>query len=366
MKKFVFLPVLIALISAACTSPAPVATPSPTLTPTLTATPSPSQTASSLPATATATSVLVDGTLTIKVNVRSGPATSDPSLGQLDAGQKVKILFRDATGGWYEILYPPAPQGRGWVAARYITIAAGTQVPLDATPTPTGPTGSVIQRLNVRSGPGMNFNTLGMLEPNQVVFLTGKNTTASWFQIEYATGPGGRGWVTAQYIQTGASAGLPVLDDYGKVVTPGAADTASGPAFTPTPTLGPAYADGDSSANPDVRVSFSASGTNQFIFSDQVSAPQGDAQDWVEFTPYSATGTNASLTFSLACTGNSTLTVELLQHGEVVSGWGSLACGDSGKSILLIAGQVYQLRLAPAAGSGLQFVAYTLTVQNNP
>lgn len=326
----------------------------------------PTGTASSLPLTATGTPTLIGGTLTIKVNVRSGPAATYASLGQLDAGKKVLILFRDVTGAWYQILYPPAPQGRGWVASQYITIAAGTQVPLDATPTPAGPTGSVIQRLNIRSGPGMNFDTLGMLDPNQVVSLTGKNNTASWFQINYSAGPGGHGWVTAQYIQTDASASLPVLDDYGNVITPNTASTPSASALTSTPTLGPAYADGDSPANPVVRVTFSATGTTRFIYSDQVSTPQGDPEDWVEFTPYSASGTTAHLILSLACTGNSALNVELWQQNAALSGWGSLACGESSRPILLTAGQVYQLRLSPAPGTGLQFVAYTLTVQNNP
>ena len=205
-----------------------------------------------------------------------------------------------------------------------------------------------------------------MLEPGVVVSLTGKNTTASWFQIDYPAGPGGRGWVTSQYIQTDSTADLPVLDDYGNVVTPDTAGTPSGPIPSSTPTIGPAYADGDSSASPAVRVIFSSTGTHRFVYSSQVSAPEGDAEDWVEFTPYTSSGTDARLTFSLACTGNGTLTVEIWQGGTLLSGWGSLACGESGRSILLPAGQVYQVRLAPASGDGLRLVAYTLTVQNNP
>ena len=172
--------------------------------------------------------------------------------------------------------------------------------------------------------------------------------------------------MTAQYIQTDASASLPVLDEYGTAITPSAAGTPSGPALLPTPTLGPAYPDGDSSSNPSVRVDFSATGTTRLIYSDQVSAPQGDPEDWIEFTPYSASGRTARLIVSLVCTGDSTLKVELWQHETALSGWGSLACGESGMPILLSAGQVYQIRLSPAPGTGLQFVAYTLTVQNNP
>jgi uncharacterized protein YraI len=366
MKKLTFLLTMFTLLAAACGTPGPVATPSAALSPSALPTETSTLPVTPPPPTLTVTPIPIDGTLTIKVNVRSGPGTGYDSLGQLEAGGKVHIIARDSQGAWYQILYPAAPQGRGWVAAQYVTIAPGTEVPLEATPTPAGPTGRVIQRLNVRSGPGTTFDTLGLLEPGVVVSLTGKDTTASWFQIDYPASPGGRGWVTSQYVQTNASPDLPVLDDYGEVVTPAAAGTPSGTVIPPTPTVGPAYADGDSSVSPAIRVTFSATGTHKFVYSSQVSTPQGDAEDWVAFTPYSTSVTNARLNLSLACTGSGTLTVELWQAGTLLSGWGALACGETGKSILLPAGQVYLMRVAPVAGDGLRLVAYTLTIQNNP
>jgi hypothetical protein len=197
------------------------------------------------------------------------------------------------------------------------------------------------------------------------VSLTGKNITASWFQIDYPAGPGGRGWVTSQYVQTDSAASLPVLDDFGLVV-PDSAGTPSLPGSIPTSTPFPAYADNDSALNPAVQVAFSAAGTHQFTYSSQVSSPQGDPEDWVGFTLYSLSGTNARLTLSLSCTGNGVLAVELWQGGALLSGWGALACGETGKSILLPAGLAYLVRLSPFPGDGLRLVAYTLTVQNNP
>lgn len=366
MKKLGFLLAVLLLFAAACgTSELPTTNTIP-VPPTTFPIETPMTSATSLPPTPTATLTPIEGTLTTQVNVRSGPGTSYDSLGMLNAGGKVQILSKDSRGKWYQILYSSAPQGRGWVAAQFVQIAAGTEVPLEATPTPAGPTGRVMQRLNVRSGPGMTFDSLGLLEADTTVSLTGKNTTASWFQVDYPAGPEGRGWVTAQYIQTDAADDLPVLDDYGTPVTPGAAETPSGPVTTLTPTVGPAFADGDSRAAPAVRVNFSAAGTHQFIYSSQVSAPQGDSEDWVEFTPYVAGGTEARLTFSLACTGNGTLTVELWRGGPPLSGWGTLECGNLEKLITLSAGQPYQMRLAPAAGDGLRLVDYVLTVQNKP
>ena len=113
-------------------------------------------------------------------------------------------------------------------------------------------------------------------------------------------------------------------------------------------------------------MSFSFSGTRQFTYSSQVSAPAGDPDDWIEFTPYAINPAPARLVFSLGCSGNDTLTVEIWQGGSLLPGWGSLACGDSGKMITLPAGLPYEVRLLPAAGQGLRLVDYVLTVQNLP
>lgn len=366
-KTYLFLP-LLALVLAACGTPQPVAEQPPALTPTVTfsptTVPSHTPTRTPTPPTLTATPMLIEGTLTIKVNVRSGPGTTYNSLGLLDAEEKVQILFSDPSGKWYRILYPAASEGYGWVVAQFVRIPVWTQVPLLASPTPAGPSGRVLQRLNVRSGPGTMFDSLGLLEPDAVVSLTGKNSTASWFQIAYPSGPGGHGWVTAQFIQADSTA-LPVLDDYGTPVLSGTSGPTSIP-VTPTPTIGPAFDDKDSPASPAVRVILSASGTRQFTYSSQLSSPKGDPADWVEFTPHAVNAGDARLVFSLVCSGNGTLSVAFLQDGTLLPNWGTLACGDLNKVIPLPTGHVYQMHLVPIPGDGLTLVNYVLTVQNNP
>jgi uncharacterized protein YraI len=382
MKRFIFLLAAagVTLLAAACITVRPAfsalqngtPTVAAAFTPTLVCTDTPPRlpTATPLPPAASATPQSVQGTLTIKVNVRSGPGTAYASLGQLQAGQQVQITVRDATGTWYKILYPGAPGGTGWVTTQYVTLAAGAQVPLDVTPTsttPAVPQGRVLQLLNVRSGPGTSFDSLGQIQPNATVALTGKDATAAWFQINYPTGPGGHAWVTAQYVQTNASDQLPVLDAYGTPVPAnGTTGAVSSSQQAATPTLGPAFADNDSAASPSVNVTFSATGTHQFTYSGQVSAPQGDPQDWVEFDPFAINSKNASLVFSLSCTGNGTLTVAMERAGKTLTGWGALACGDQNKAILLPAGQPIEMQLAPSPGQGLQLVNYVLTLQNEP
>ncbi len=367
MKRLVFLLTVLPLLTAGCITVQPVTMPTATATPPPTQYPTdtPASTDTSQNPAATATPSPIDGTLTFKVNVRSGPATSYAALGQLDSGGKVQVMLEDATGTWYQILYPATPAGIGWVFAQYVTLAAGVQVPMAATPTPTGPQGRVSQLLNVRSGPGTTYELLGMLQPDTTVSLTGKDATASWFQISYPKGPGGHGWVTSQYVQTNASGQLPVLDAYG---TPVPGSTAGPIATQPasSATVGPAFNDGDSAANPAVQVTFSATGTRQITYSGQVSTPQGDPEDWVEFTPFAVNASDAMLVFSLTCSGNGTLTITMEKAGSPITGWGALACGDQSKLITLPAGNPIEMELAPAPGQGLQSVNYDLTIENMP
>jgi hypothetical protein len=49
----------------------------------------------------------------------------------------------------------------------------------------------------VRAGPGVDYNEVGALSTGQSAGIDGKNTEGTWWQIVYAAGPGGHGWVAA-------------------------------------------------------------------------------------------------------------------------------------------------------------------------
>lgn len=372
LKWIVFSILCLLLVSACGTAPASATllpftdTAAPSLTP---LPPTPTQTPTPSPTT---TPRLIAGTLKVQVNVRSGPGTSYDSLGLLNAGQKVDLLAQNADGTWYELLFPSAPTGVGWISAQFVD-NGGQPVPTQTaqvTPTASGPSGTTGQRLNVRSGPGTSYETLGVLEPGTLVMLTGKNETGTWLQIIFPLGSTDTGWVTAAYLKVDDTAGLPVLDAHGTPVTPGTPAGTPVPGFTPTPTIGPAAADGDGSSAPLARVVFTAYGTHRFSFQGEVSAPQGDGEDWIEFTPYALPGTgDAVLIANLTCTGNSTLEVELWQAGTLLPNWGSLACGEEEKTFRLTPGTAYQFRLRPSHSAGaasLQYVSYDLILRNDP
>lgn len=358
--------VLLTLALAACTAyPSRDSLPSPSPATQLTIFPSP--TPSSTPTVPPPTPTPIPARASATIHVRSGPGATFASLGLLAADQAIQVVGQDGSGEWYLILYPSAETGLGWVSATYVQIDAAVTPPAIVTPSPTaaGPSGRVLQRLNVRSGPGLSFDSLGVLEAETIVNLSGRNANSTWLQIRYPQGPGGRGWVSAAYVQVEDISGLPVLNEFGAPIP----STNAGPTpipMTPTPTVGPARMDGDTAAKPSARVAFSPNGTQRFLYSDEVSLPEGDIADWIAFTPYALAGETAHIELELTCAGNGALTVELWQAEEIVEGWGTLACNNAPTSILLKSGQPYLLRLSPKASSALVYVSYTLTIHNEP
>lgn len=348
--------ILLGLLSAGCTvaeSPTPTPTVdlvTVTLPPTLPAPP----TATPPPPTPIPTLPPVAGTTTAQLNVRAEPSTGAASLGLLPIFSPVQILGKDVGGNWYQIVYPAGPAGKGWLTAQYVQVEAGVEVPtLGGGPgSGSAPNGTVTQQVNVRSGPGTGFNSLGTLNPQDGVKLTGKDSHGAWLQIEFASGPDGRGWISAAYVQTSVAADLPIVSDAGEVVGTG---TPTGIPPTATPTLMPAADDGDSSSAPAVNVVFAPDGSSGLQYTSDLSTPQGDAEDWVGFTPFLP-----KLMARLTCTGNGSVRAELWQNGAVLPDAPTLTCGGE-TTFTLTAGQPYLLRLQAVSGAGnLEAARYTL------
>jgi hypothetical protein len=103
------------------------------------------------------------------------------------------------------------------------TAVPPTQVPPTPEPTlaPTAtltPTAAVPAQvtandlLNVRAGPGTTYPLLGQLTAGQTVEATGRNEESTWWQIQFADGPGGRGWVLGDFVTPNDQTGtLPVV-----------------------------------------------------------------------------------------------------------------------------------------------------------
>jgi uncharacterized protein YraI len=331
----------------------PTATPQPIITATLPLplTPRPSETP--LPPLPTPTIAPVTGTTSTQLNVRAEPSTVGDVLGNLTANVTVQIVGQDPGGNWWQILYEAGVDGKGWVTAQYVLTTTRPEVPViggGGTEPGSGISSVVIQQLNVRSGPGTNFNSLGILNADDVVLLTGRNRDGTWFQIEFAGGPEGRGWVSAGFIRTEDAEALPIISEAGEVVGTGTLVDTPPP---PTPTVIPASLDSDSTNHPIETILFERAGTRTLIYNGDVSTPQGDVEDWIAFIPY-----DNVVFVSIRCTGNGSLRAEVLGSGV------SLACDEAEKAIPVQAETVNLLHVEAIPNSGpLQYVNYILTVK---
>jgi len=287
------------------------------------------------------------------VNVRPEPSTVSDVLGIIPANSIVEIVGKDPGGNWWQILYPDGGQGKGWVAAEFITTAVNPEVPVigGGADSEGAITAIVQQQINVRSGPGTGFNSLGTLNAQDVITLTGKDSNGAWLQIEFASGPEGKGWVNAAFVQAGGLEALPIVAE-GNVIVGTGTPTILAPQAAPT--IMPAHADGDSAVAPAVNIALTSSGTRSFQYSSDVSSPEGDAEDWIQFTTFTQ-----YLKVELECEGSESYVAELLQNNSVLQ---TLVCGK----IFFIAvptDTVYAVHFQSSPAGGLQYTRFMLRVE---
>ncbi|MBW6419694.1 SH3 domain-containing protein [Celeribacter sp. PS-C1] len=151
------------------------------------------------------------------LNVRNAPRASGALLGKLSHGTPVRN-----SGGctisygqqWCKV--QASPNGvEGWVAARFLTLP-GPGAP--TTPPASGNAGGLVNVagvasndvLNVRGGPGTNYNIVGALANGDRVRQLSCEMVgnARWCEIEMQTDMRERGWVNARYLSGGGQAAV--------------------------------------------------------------------------------------------------------------------------------------------------------------
>ncbi len=329
--------------------PAVSPSPSPSVTPTLSPYPTkaPTSETRATPSPTPSPSAGFIGRARTRLNVRQAPSSSAEVLGILEAGARIEILAQDASQSWFLIVYPDGA-GRGWVSAAYVE-----GVNVDAIPLLDEPLALVLQPLNVRRGPGTNFESLGMLKPGDLVKALGRDASGAWIQIEYPTAPDGKGWVNTAFLRLDAAGRLPLLSADGSA-TATVAPTA--PVAMTTPTRHPARLDGDTQAAPLWRISLNGMPPSRVILEDEVSTPQGDAEDWIRVEA----SDRLTLRVRLRCDPAEMLRIERWDergHAEVFP----LPCGGEA---LLIADAPFWLRILEVDAAGVfRFIRYRLELQ---
>lgn len=126
---------------------APTAAPA---TPTIAPTAAPAAATAPVTTTSQTTATINAPMVSVKegdfVNVRSGPAIAYDKVGTLDRGQSVAIKGKNADGTWWQINFPTATGGVGWVFGTLVNTAGDTSklTVASAPPLPTAEPTSVV------------------------------------------------------------------------------------------------------------------------------------------------------------------------------------------------------------------------------
>lgn len=164
------------------------------------------------------------------LNVRTGPGINYAVLGVASGGSQLPIVGRTADSTWYQV---QTIYGAGWVYAGYVVArneygASPVTTASAATAEVAGPIGVVnTGALNIRSGPGSQYTSLGVMAGGTETQIVGRTLDWTWWLLDT---PVGTGWANAIYIVVrGDTSGVPH-------VTPGTAvEAAPGQAAAAAP-----------------------------------------------------------------------------------------------------------------------------------
>ena len=133
-----------------------------------------------VPALAASGTVNAEGS---SLRVRSQANTNSAVLGSLSHGTQVEVNAVTESG-WYQISYNGAA---GYVSGDYLTVADAAQLPVEKEPVYARVTASA---LNVRSGPGTDYEKTDKLSAGTVVEVLEEST--GWYKID-------SGYISAEY-----------------------------------------------------------------------------------------------------------------------------------------------------------------------
>jgi len=131
------------------------------------------------------------------LNVRSGPGTTYPVVAVLTKGTAVTGIAEES--GWIQT------GADRWIAGEFVTSAdspvlaqsAGTNESSTVIPavTPSGYIRVTVPSLNVRSGPGTDYDIVGNLIQEEIYPLSGLSTPDGWVQLSWGD------WISSDFVE---------------------------------------------------------------------------------------------------------------------------------------------------------------------
>jgi uncharacterized protein YraI/heat shock protein HslJ len=159
------------------------------------------------------------------VNVRSGPSAQYPSYGVVSIGTTGEVIGISEDDEWWvvKVSIEYAPDGRGWVKGEFVEVTNAENVPVIPTPPlgdvefpPPGtdmPTATVLQPVNVRSGPSTDYPSYGIAPAGATGEVVGISGDGLWWVVIVPPdlSPDSQGWVSADFVEVTGGEDVPVI-----------------------------------------------------------------------------------------------------------------------------------------------------------
>ncbi len=132
-----------------------------------------------------------------ELNLRDGPGTGYVGLTKLSEGTPLDLVAQ--AGEWLKV--QTADGASGWVSLEYLSVQAGVleRVPETGDIPPVDPAllaAAAESGINLRSGPGTKYSSLGKLQAGADLTLLARYDT--WYKVQTASGD--KGWVASDLL----------------------------------------------------------------------------------------------------------------------------------------------------------------------
>lgn len=302
-------------------------------------------------------------TALVSLNVRRGPGTNYEVVGALREGNSALILGSNPSRTWWKIECPGG-MTECWVSAghQFSTAENVADVPVAAVPPPPpSPTPVAVAE---------GHTPTATYPPATATYAAASTATAIATNPAAATEEA-QTTPTPTYTSTPPAGPTATATPTGQAAPPTSTPTSQATptsTYTPTPD-GPPIApfDGDSIQNPAVFVNFRPTGDRVLIYSNDISQPEGDFEDWVAFNTVASQSPTTRIWISVECNGYDEASEDRLR----VTLWDGFEeqitmtarCGDVRRQFNLKPNHDYSARIHFQAG-GPYYAQYTVTIDS--
>ncbi len=158
--------------------------------------------------------------------IRSGPTIEFPVYGVAPTGSRAEVIGQSQDGEWWALRMPAnlSSDGLGWVPKVYtfpsntssVSVIATPNLPSNISPAAPGsgaPSLITIEPLNVRTGPGNEYPSLGQVPRGAILGVVGISPDREHYVVNIPTeiDRSGRGWVPARFVDAVNVSNVPVI-----------------------------------------------------------------------------------------------------------------------------------------------------------